>query len=290
MSSLAFSQATGYPIANKPTGGSIGSAATTVDKLTTFNINQTTASQTLTIPDLTNNTSGKTIYINNTGTVSFILGQYGTIDTTSGVILRWEGLSWSLCGKGLVSGGSTDTTSLSNRINLKLNATDTLSLSNRIDSKLAIADTAIVGTTAGTVAAGNDSRIGYAMFGVIASFSPVDATTYYFGMYPGGAQTIEGSRSQTIVKTGTITTLYGRFYQSGAGSAETGSLYIRINKTTDYLISSTLTNNGGLTYFNNTSLNIPVTAGDDMEFKWVTPTWVTNPTGVITYLSLFIQE
>ena len=43
-------------IPNLPTGGSIGTAATTVDIKTTFDINQTTADQTLTIPTPTSTT------------------------------------------------------------------------------------------------------------------------------------------------------------------------------------------------------------------------------------------
>ena len=44
-------------VANLATGGAIGTAATTVDIKTTFNINQTTANQTLTLPVPTNTTA-----------------------------------------------------------------------------------------------------------------------------------------------------------------------------------------------------------------------------------------
>ncbi len=44
-------------IANLATGGAIGTAATTVDVKTTFNINQTTANQTLALPTPTNTTA-----------------------------------------------------------------------------------------------------------------------------------------------------------------------------------------------------------------------------------------
>ena len=46
---LSFGQATGFVISNKATGGSIGTAATTVDLYTNFNLHQTTAGQTLTV-------------------------------------------------------------------------------------------------------------------------------------------------------------------------------------------------------------------------------------------------
>ncbi len=38
--------------------------------------------------------------------------------------------------------------------------------------------------------------------------------------------------------------------------------WIRVNNTTDYLISSSINNAGWQTFFNNTALNIPMSAGD----------------------------
>ncbi len=94
---LFFGQATGYVISNKVSGGSIGSAASTVDVLTLFNLNQTTAGQTLTVPDLTAATKGKIIYINNTGSASLTLSPGGILAVGAGVILRWDGVQWSVC-------------------------------------------------------------------------------------------------------------------------------------------------------------------------------------------------
>lgn len=56
-------------VANLAAGGAIGTAAATVDIKTAFNINQTTANQTLTLPVPTNTTPGRIIYINSIGTV-----------------------------------------------------------------------------------------------------------------------------------------------------------------------------------------------------------------------------
>lgn len=98
--SLTFGQATGKVITNKPSGGSIGSAATTVDVVSLFNVNQTTAGQTLTVPNLTTATAGKTIHVNNVGSVSFTLTPGGVIPVGYGVILRWDGTQWSVSGVG----------------------------------------------------------------------------------------------------------------------------------------------------------------------------------------------
>ncbi len=55
-------------------GGSIGSAASTVDIYTAVSIAQTTVGQTLTVPTPTANTTyGRTLYVSNVGTTGFIL-------------------------------------------------------------------------------------------------------------------------------------------------------------------------------------------------------------------------
>jgi len=97
---LMFGQATGKVIADKPTGGSIGTAATTVDVVSLFNINQTTAGQTLTVPNLTNAASGKFIFIRNVGSVSFTLSPGGLLLTGKGAELSWTGAAWNVIGIG----------------------------------------------------------------------------------------------------------------------------------------------------------------------------------------------
>lgn len=101
---LVFGQATGKVISDKPAGGSIGSAATTVDIVTLFNVNQTTASQTLTVPNLTNAAAGKIIYINNVGSTSFTLSPGGLLLAGYGTVLRWTGAAWNVCGIGTTGG------------------------------------------------------------------------------------------------------------------------------------------------------------------------------------------
>ncbi len=80
-------------ITDKPTGGAIGTAAATVDAYTTFNVNQTTASQALTLPSPTTTTAGRIVYINNVGSTSFTM--YGTTIGTSGSnAFIWNGSAW----------------------------------------------------------------------------------------------------------------------------------------------------------------------------------------------------
>lgn len=104
---LTLGGSTGFSvmaIANLPSGGSLGTAATTVDEKTVFNVNQTTASQTITIPSPTNTTAGRVIKIANIGTTAF---------TVSGIAIApnkiadfyWNGTSWSTEASAAASGG-----------------------------------------------------------------------------------------------------------------------------------------------------------------------------------------
>ncbi len=100
VTATAFGQATGYPLSNFTTSGSIGSASTTVDVYSRININQTTPSITLTIPNPTNITTKVTeVWISNKGTVPFTLSPGGVIDTACGVILKWIGTKYYVVGK-----------------------------------------------------------------------------------------------------------------------------------------------------------------------------------------------
>ncbi|MDZ7744293.1 MAG: carbohydrate binding domain-containing protein [Candidatus Saccharibacteria bacterium] len=85
---------TAISISDRATGGNIGSAATTVDVATTFNVNQTTASQSLTLPTPTDTTSGRIIYVNNVGSAEFTMyGNPVSVGSSSSFI--WNGSSWS---------------------------------------------------------------------------------------------------------------------------------------------------------------------------------------------------
>ena len=69
-------------------------------------------------------------------------------------------------------------------------------------------------------------------------------------------------------------------YSGTAGTAESWSLYVRTNNTTDTLIK-TLNVNTNERIFTNEALNISLVAGDYLEIKGVQPTWATNPVTTI---------
>jgi hypothetical protein len=80
-------------IANLATGGSIGTAATTVDICSAFNINQTTAAQALTLPSPTIADAGLLVKISNVGTAPFTLnGQQMPLNSTTEFL--WNGTVW----------------------------------------------------------------------------------------------------------------------------------------------------------------------------------------------------
>lgn len=81
-------------LGNFAAGGAIGTAAATVDNFTHFNIPQTTAAQTLSLPNPTDTSSGRWVLVSNTGSTSFtLLG----IVVAAGASLSaiWTGAAWS---------------------------------------------------------------------------------------------------------------------------------------------------------------------------------------------------
>jgi hypothetical protein len=86
-------------IADKPTGGNIGTAATTVDVNSAFVVTQTTASQTITLPAPTAPTGSRVVTVQNatTSTTSFTI--YNSILAIGQSIdLFWNGAAWSIVG------------------------------------------------------------------------------------------------------------------------------------------------------------------------------------------------
>lgn len=162
---------------------------------------------------------------------------------------------------------------------------------------LGTAATKNVGTTAGTVAAGDDSRIkGYTITNYSAASNTADATTYYIGSVGTMTLTSAGlgntSRRKYINQSGTITSAQIYIINGSVdGTTETATLWCRINDTTDYLISNAIqfsaTANGKV--YNITGLNIPITAGDFQVSKLLTPTWATNPTNMHIEISYYVE-
>jgi len=81
-------------VANLPTGGPLGTAAATVDIYSSFDVNQTTAAQSISIPSPTNTTTGREVSVSNVGSQSFtMLG--ATVAVGTSLRAKWTGAAWS---------------------------------------------------------------------------------------------------------------------------------------------------------------------------------------------------
>jgi hypothetical protein len=106
--------------------------------------------------------------------------------------------------------------------------------------------------------------------------SPTDSQTVYFGMLPKAPITTANVSKIYIRKSCTLKVAEIYCYSGTAGTAESWSLYVRKNNTTDTLIK-TLTVATNERVFTNNALNISLVAGDYIEIKGVQPLWATNP-------------
>lgn len=118
--------------------------------------------------------------------------------------------------------------------------------------------------------------------------SPGDAATVYFGQLPKAPTATAGISRIYIRKAGTITKANIFVYSGTAGTAESWSLYIRLNNTTDTLIE-TIAASANERTFDNSNLSIAVAVGDYIEIKSIQPTWATNPLTTIYGGYIYIE-
>lgn len=126
----------------------------------------------------------------------------------------------------------------------------------------------------------SNGTLGYTLSVQALSSSPTDAQTVYFGQLPKAPVTAAATSKVYIPKTGVIRRATIYCYSGTAGTAESWSLYVRVNNTTDTLIA-TLAVSASERVFSNSGLAIAVSAGDYFEVKGVQPTWATNPATTI---------
>ncbi len=274
---------TAIAISNISGGGVIGTAEATVDVASTFNINQTTAGQTLTLPTPTDTTAGRVVYINNVGSEAFAM--YGvTISSARSQAYIWNGSNWvgtniDGAGSGVTGVGSLDgaaknasgATVAANLIYLQT-ADDTYAgLVSTAAQTFAGAKTfngqiiASAGIDLGTeILQGTSATINFDNFDVDADGDVTLAgdlavnggnitSTGALNITSGGALVV-GATGQTTTVRGSVTTITS----NGAGnsiilnSADTIELQDDTNITGDLSISGTLgvtglaTFNGGL--------------------------------------------
>ena len=186
-----------------------------------------------------------------------------------------------------------DTASLSSRINTKLTASDTSSLSSRINLKVNISDTGTMLTKylrksdTATLSSRIDAK-GYALNlgGTNATINA--SSTYYLGI-PGLTITSSAAiRRVYIPKSGTIVGAQLYVKTTNATTTENWTISIRLNNSSNTTLA-TVGNTATDKVFGTTSLSIAVVAGDYIEITTTTPAFVTAPGSTYIYGSIFIQ-
>jgi hypothetical protein len=132
--------------------------------------------------------------------------------------------------------------------------------------------------------------------GLGAGFAPTDNTNHYLGAAANPtntAPTAANSANAVMARqAGTITDVYFGILVGGTnGSAETGSLMIRVNDTTDNTIfNNTIAWNVGAVFTAHTAtgLSVALSAGDFWAVKLDPPTWATNPTAVFYFCQVVV--
>lgn len=82
-------------ITNRATGGQIGSAATTVNINSAFNVSQTSTGQILILPNPTAGVPSRLVSVSNTGSASFTM--YGNIISVGeSRLFVWTGVAWNI--------------------------------------------------------------------------------------------------------------------------------------------------------------------------------------------------
>lgn len=132
------------------------------------------------------------------------------------------------------------------------------------------------------------SDLTYILQGNASNIAPADAQTQYFHtlLSPGAIS----SRTVLSQFSGVITDATINFCPTTVvGTSETFTVGI-LSGTTNYSISTTVSITANPTNYRFTNLSIPVTAGQSFAFYWITPTWVTNPTGLYVVMSAYLRR
>jgi hypothetical protein len=159
--------------------------------------------------------------------------------------------------------------------NVALSGAPTTTTAAANDNSTKIATTAYVDLSADTSM----------VYSIVSSgiLNPADATAYYSS---GNIQSASGTATLRQFKFLFVKTLKSAtftFGQTGNGTGETVTLYLRnITTATDFLIGTFTSDFGASSVqtFNYTGLNISVNTTDQWTVKYLAPTWVTNPTQI----------
>jgi len=139
---------------------------------------------------------------------------------------------------------------------------------------------------------GSELKGDFALVGQLVSpFNPNDSTNYFFGADFTAGTTVTNRR--LYVPKPSVLTGASVFMRATVGSAELSSVYVRLNDTTDYLISAAVNLSASPYHALNASMSVPILTGNFIDFvniKWSTPNWVTNPTNFLCFFILYFKS
>jgi hypothetical protein len=144
-------------------------------------------------------------------------------------------------------------------------------------------------TSVATTAFVQSNKIGYVMqTSSTNGFAATDSVPIFFwGSQTTGPTYLSG---MPIAKAGTIKTVVIKLRVGGTlGSNENSTISIRLNNTTDTVLSSTLKWDSAMQTISYTGLNIAVAVGDDIVVKIDQPAWATNPTTNQLTTTIYIE-
>lgn len=123
-----------------------------------------------------------------------------------------------------------------------------------------------------------------------ASFSPADATTYYFGNFIAPATTANRHYRPIPIARVLREAVLTMRVQTVTGTTEQSTVSISINNgSTLITISAVVQCDQNIQTYTVTGLTQAIAANDTIEMKWLTPTWATNPTGVVPTVDLYLE-
>jgi hypothetical protein len=150
-----------------------------------------------------------------------------------------------------------------------------------------------ISSTGALVCASDPQGTGYTLTLLNATGnSPANGTTYYFGgdIADYNNTNFDAAKIE-IPKAGTLKRVFIRqAVPSGSvGSAETVTHEVCVNSATNCFGAAIFSYNGTSTSGTDVTLNQPVVAGDTIAIRVDTPNWVTRPTNVRWYATVYIE-
>ena len=127
-------------------------------------------------------------------------------------------------------------------------------------------------------------------FSAATGSNPADSTTYFFSPFTNqGLVTTAANHKIRVPRQGVVRRIYIVGLVTGTlATAETSTISFRLNDTTDTTITAAAAFNATPFSLSNEALSITLAQGDYFTLKWVTPAWVTNPTGVLMNAKIWI--